>query len=129
MAWLSPPPVATSRERWLRRFWLVFPWAWIAGFCAWRFSIAGPNFALTIGYLGTLYAVMLALRALRRRAKMRGRPVLKEQDYRICPECSYSLGGLEPIGRCRECGRIYSLEELRLTWQIAYDSRHWLYDR
>jgi len=37
-------------------------------------------------------------------------------DFRICPECGYSLVDLDLEGTCPECGTPYTPEELEVVW-------------
>ncbi len=40
-----------------------------------------------------------------------------DDEYRVCPQCGYLLSGLPDQGKCPECGRGYSIEELERIWR------------
>lgn len=40
--------------------------------------------------------------------------------FQLCLGCRYPLKGLGDIGRCPECGRLFSTAELREGWTMTY---------
>ena len=129
MGWLTPPLAATSRERWLR--WVSIGWlpVWFVGYL---YLFRGSRMAFQakyfLGYLGVLYLVGYAVRSLRGKAKERGRRLLQTRGYAVCPGCLYDLAGVAATGQCPECGRAYGPDDLRHTWQSAYEARdRWIF--
>ncbi len=41
---------------------------------------------------------------------------LASASYRLCVRCHYDLVGLEPIGRCPECGTPYEIDRVPAMW-------------
>ena len=61
------------------------------------------------------FVVGLILNEQRRRVLRR----VVRADYRLCPDCLYPFG--DDSGRCPECGRDYTLEEVREVWRPWID--------
>lgn len=63
-----------------------------------------------------LVALMFGMIALARWHRVRLRRRVKRAGYMLCPDCLYSLEGEQ--GRCPECGRHFTANELRDAWAI-----------
>jgi predicted RNA-binding Zn-ribbon protein involved in translation (DUF1610 family) len=54
----------------------------------------------------------------RRMERLRKR--LHAADWRLCTQCGQSLEGLAASGTCPECGRAYTVEQLRADWSRLF---------
>ncbi len=117
-------PVATGAEAiaHLATTWLALV---CAGFAIWYilavYRLAPPLQPL-MGLTGlVIIAANLGLSIARIYLRGRGSRIVKEHDFLICPQCRFDLRGLSDPGRCPECGRTYSKNDLERTWINAYD--------
>lgn len=65
-------------------------------------------------YAQVLILIAIVILVARYRKAIRG---VKKQGGLACPECQYDLGPLPAAGKCPECGREYTHDELRQTWK------------
>jgi len=64
-----------------------------------------------------VFALSIGLQLVLWRRVYRTRSRAASLDYRICPECGYSLVDLDEVGMCPECGTPYNPVELEVVWK------------
>ncbi len=74
-----------------------------------------PPWMMRSGVLLAGFAGM-ALVAMALYRRMTFGTMLVRAAYLICPDCGYDLRG-NPSGRCSECGRPFTPEELKAQWR------------
>lgn len=85
----------------------------------------GPGWLLPRGALGTALEGVVTLGPLviffwmLWRAELRLKRRVRDRHGSICTHCGYDLGASGPEGVCPECGRPYTVSQLRWRWRGA----------
>ena len=109
----SRPPYL--RRRFLRSAALFYPamavgvLAPVIGMVGWGPGFLRIQLVALLWMLGLL--IILGIGISRLHAKLRA------ADGLLCVRCAYDLSGLEPEGRCPECGEPYTLEATARRWK------------
>lgn len=82
-----------------------------------------PNSMGTLKFIlvGSLFSMMIVLQVLYRIARRNAREKIRSEDYLLCNNCCYSLGGLPEEAMCPECGNDYKISEVQEYWKQCYN--------
>lgn len=76
------------------------------------YEVAGRALSIT-GFSGAAWSLFI----LPRRTMKQFWEEVRAAEFRVCPECHYSLRGLDSCGACPECGRPFEQSKLRQDWR------------
>lgn len=81
----------------------------------WRSPKGAMNVVVALCLYGPLILTFWLLWRAERRVKRR----VRARDGAVCTHCGYDLGDSDPEGVCPECGRTYTVRQLRWRWRGA----------